>query len=90
MTTWNRHLIFLIKNERGNELTFREREGMKEGKRKKSTKRKEGGRVKEQEKRRKEKTKNMHLPHVYKGMLKSLDLRDKIIISIFLQSFHIL
>lgn len=75
LTTWNRHLIFLIKNERGNELTFREREGMKEGKRKKSTKRKEGGRVKEQEK-----TKNMHLPHVYKGMLKSLDLRDKIII----------
>lgn len=35
-------------------MTFREREGMKEGKRKKSTKRKEGGRVKEQEKRRKD------------------------------------
>lgn len=63
---------------------------MKEGKRKKSTKRKEGERVKEQGKRRKEKTKNMHLQHTYKGMLKSFDLRDKIIILIFLHSFHIL
>lgn len=63
---------------------------MKEGKRKKNTKRKEGGRVKEQEKRRKEKTKNMHLLHVYEGMLKSLDLKDKIIILIFIHSFRIL
>lgn len=47
MTTCNRQLIFLIKNERGSELTFREREGVKERKRKKSKKRKEGERVKE-------------------------------------------
>lgn len=59
---------------------------MKEGKRKK---RKEGEAMKDQGKRRKEKTKNMHLPHIYKGMLKSFDLRDKIIILIFLHSFHI-
>lgn len=55
---------------------------MKEGKRKKH---KEKGRRESEgaRKRRKEKTKNMHLPHIYKGMLKSFDLRDKIIILIF-------